>query len=164
MRPVVPLILWIAVTCAAQTAPTVPDNLKPPAGATLLLHLHATGDQVYSCEGSAWVLSRPDAKLYDEQGQQVGTHFAGPTWEYAADHSRVVGKALAKASPDPDSVPWLLVEAKDHEGEGMMQKVAFIQRIDTKGGKAPATGCDADHKGAEARSHYTADYLFYAAP
>jgi hypothetical protein len=164
MRLAFALILSLAVECSAQTAPTIPDNLTPPAGATLLHHLHATGDQVYACDGSAWVLSRPDAKLFDDSGQQVGSHFAGPTWEYAADHSRVIGKAIANATPDPDSVPWLLVQAKDHQGEGVMQKVAFIQRLFTKGGKAPSTGCDADHKGQESRSPYAADYLFYSAP
>ena len=32
----------------------------------------------------------------------------------------------------------------------------------TKGGKAPATGCDAGHAGQEVRVPYSADYLFYA--
>jgi hypothetical protein len=139
----------------------VPDNLKPPAGAKLLLHLHAAGDQVYTCDGHAWVFSRPDAKLFDDSGNPAGSHFAGPTWEYA-DHSRVVGKPVANATPDTESIPWLLLRATDHQGEGMMQHVTSIQRVSTKGGKAPAEGCDAQHKGQEARSHYTADYLFYA--
>ena len=164
MRLAFALALFLAVQAAAQTAPTVPDNLKPSAGATLILTLHATGDQDYSCDGSKWVFTHPDAELFDEQGKQVGTHFAGPTWEFAADSSRVIGKPIANATPDPDSVPWLLVQAKDHQGDGTMTKVAFIQRINTKGGKAPATGCDAGHKGQETRSHYTAEYLFYSAP
>jgi hypothetical protein len=162
MRFAVALTLSLVLPCAAQT-PAVPGNLKPPAGATLLLHVHATGDQVYLCDGSAWVLSHPDAKLFDDSGQQVGTHYAGPTWE-SSDHSRVAGKPVANATPDPDSIPWLLVQAKDHQGDGAMQKVAFVQRLNTKGGKAPAAGCDAAHKGQEARSPYSADYLFYAAP
>lgn len=162
MRLALALILSFALPCAAQT-PTVPDNLKPPANATLLLELHSIGDQVYACDGSAWVLAHPDAKLFDNSGKQVGTHFAGPTWQYF-DSSRVTGKGIANATPDPDSIPWLLVQAKDHQGAGLMQKVAFIQRLNTWGGKAPSTGCNAGHKGQEVRSHYTADYLFYAAP
>jgi hypothetical protein len=162
MRFALTLLLLPVLPGAAQT-PAVPDNLKPPPGATLLLALHATGDQVYACDGSAWVLARPDAKLFDDSGRQVGTHFAGPTWEYS-DASRVLGKPVANATPGPNSIPWLLVEAKDHQGEGTMQKVAFIQRLHTTGGKAPSAGCDPGHKGQESRSHYTADYLFYAAP
>lgn len=163
MRIALALTLCLAVECSAQTTPAVPDNIKPPAGATLLLHLHATGDQVYTCDGSTWILSRPDAKLFDDYGKQVGSHFAGPTWEYT-DHSQVIGKPIANAAPDPDSVPWLLVQAKDHQGEGVMQKVAFIQRLYTKGGKAPAAGCNSNQKGQETRTHYSAAYLFYSAP
>ncbi len=162
MRFTPALFLSLAVCCAAQPA-AVPDNLNPPADATLLLQLYAIGDQVYLCDGTAWMLSHPDAKLFNSIAEQVGTHFAGPTWEYF-DSSRVTGKAIANATPDPDSIPWLLVQAKDHLGDGLMQKVAFIQRLNTKGGKAPSTGCDAAHKGQETRSPYSADYLFYAIP
>lgn len=161
MRSGCVLICLLALPCAAQTPPAVPDNLKPPAGTILLLQVHATGDQIYTCDGEQWVFSRPDARLFDDSGKPVGLHFAGPTWEYA-DHSRVMGKAVASAAPDPMSIPWLLLQATDHQGEGRMQRVTSIQRIATKGGKAPASGCDVPHKGQEARSRYTAEYLFYA--
>jgi hypothetical protein len=163
MRFAFALVPLLLLPSAAQTPSDIPDNLKPPAGASLLLSLHATGDQVYACDGSAWIFARPDARLFDDSGKQVGTHFAGPTWE-SSDGSRVIGKPIANAIPDPDSVPWLLLEANNHQGNGIMQKVAFIERLHTKGGKAPSTGCDAAHKGQESRSRYTADYLFYAAP
>lgn len=59
------------------------------------MKVHATGDQVYACDGSKWILRAPDAKLFDESGQQVGTHFAGPTWRWS-DGSQVTGKAGAQ--------------------------------------------------------------------
>ena len=68
---------------------------------------------------------------------------------------------MANATPDPQSIPWLLVTAVDHVGEGKMKPVTSIQRLHTKGGKAPAAGCDAAHKSATSRSHYEADYYFY---
>ena len=37
-----------------------------------------------------------------------------------------------------------------------------IQRVNTKGGKPPAAGCDVDHVDKEVRSAYSADYNFYA--
>jgi hypothetical protein len=144
----------------AQTLPAVPDNLKSPANETLAFHARAAGDQVYNCDGSTWVLSRPDAKLFAESGKQVGSHFKGPTWEWS-DGSRVRGRAVANAAPDPDSIPWLLLTATQYEGEGAMKNVSSIQRLSTKGGKAPSSGCDASHKGEETRSHYTAVYYFY---
>ena len=44
-----------------------------------------------------------------------------------------------------------------------MTKVTSIQRLSTTGGKAPASGCDAAHIGAEVEIPYTADYFFYQA-
>jgi hypothetical protein len=146
---------------SAQSGPAVPDNLKPPAGERLARQAHAEGDQIYSCDGSAWVLVGPDAKLFDAGGKQIGSHFAGPTWEWA-DGSRVAGRPVANATPDPDSIPWLLLTATDHQGEGVMKQVSSIQRLSTKGGKAPVTGCDASHKGEKTRTPYSATYSFYA--
>jgi len=144
----------------AQTLPLIPDNLKPPATEKLAGRARAVGDQIYTCNGSSWVLTGPDAKLFDETGKQIGLHFVGPAWEWS-DGSRVIGRPFANATPDPDSIPWLLLTAADHQGNGFMKKVSSIQRLSTKGGKAPATGCDASHKDEKVRSHYTAVYYFY---
>src|SRR6267154_60258 len=143
----------------------VPQPIQPPAGEQLLLQVHAKGDQVYTCKGdaaqTAWALKAPDAQLFDKDGKPFGKHFAGPSWE-AGDGSRVTGKAVANVpSPDADSIPWLLVNIVGHEGSGVLARATSIQRINTKGGKAPASGCDAAHVGQELRAPYTADYLFY---
>jgi hypothetical protein len=151
----------LGALASAQSASDVPDHLKPPANERLARQVRAEGEQIYNCDGASWVLVGPDAKLFDENGKQSGTHFAGPTWEWN-DGSRVVGRPVANAILDPDSIPWLLLTATDQQGEGVMKLVSSIQRLSTKGGKAPATGCDASHKGEKTRSHYTAVYRFYA--
>jgi len=147
----------------AQNLAAVPDNLKPPGDERLAQKARATGDQIYVCDGSGWVFSRPDAKLLSESGEQIGSHFAGPIWEWS-DGSRVIGRPMANFTPDPDSIPWLLLTATDHQGDGIMSRVSSVQRLSTQGGKAPPVGCDASHKGKEARSHYTAVYIFYRRP
>ena len=161
MRSLLAVLFVGFMSAGGPNLPAVPDNLKPPAGAIIVLEAHGAGDQVYACDGANWVLSGPDAKLFDEAGKQVGSHFAGPTWQYS-DGSRVIGKAVANATPDSDSIPWLLLEAKDHQGDGLMAQVTSIQRLSTSGGKAPAAGCNSAHKGEETRSRYTAIYVFYA--
>lgn len=143
-----------------QTQPSVPDSLRPPASEHLRAHAHASGQQIYTCDGSKWILSGPDAKLFDEAGQKVGSHFAGPTWQWS-DGSRVTARPIASATPDPESIPWLLLTATGHTGDGVMKNISSIQRLQTKGGKAPANGCEQSHKGAQARVSYTGDYYFY---
>src|SRR4029077_1286488 len=143
----------------------VPAQLKQPEGQTLAAEAHARGFQVYTCknDGNAytWTLKGPDAELFDKAGKKVGRHFAGPTWEWS-DKSQVTAKMMTSApSPDADSVAWLLLVAVGHAGEGVLANVTNIQRLNTKGGKPPAGGCDAAHAGQETRSAYTADYFFY---
>jgi hypothetical protein len=151
----------------SRAAQQVPQQLQPSANEQLLVQVHAKGDQIYTCKGDAaqfsWTLKAPDAQLFDKEGKPFGKHFAGPSWE-AHDGSRVTGKAVANApSPDPDAIPWLLVSVVTHEGTGVLSRATTLQRLNTKGGKAPATGCDASHVGLELRVPYSADYLFYAA-
>jgi hypothetical protein len=155
-----------AVLSFPVVAQQVPQQLQPPANEKLLLQVHAKGDQVYTCKSDAaqftWTLKAPDAQLFDKDGKPFGKHFAGPSWE-ASDSSRVTGKAVANApSPEADSIPWLLVNIVSHEGSGVLSSATTIQRLNTKGGKAPASGCNAEHVGKEVRVAYSADYLFYA--
>jgi len=155
-------IFLLTSTCNAQG---IPRQLQPPASEQLLLRVHAKGDQVYICqEGAtefAWALKAPEAQLFDKDGKPFGKHSVGPTWE-GSDGSSVKGQAVATVpSPDRDSIPWLLVDVVSHEGNGVLSRVTKIQRLNTKGGKAPASGCDSIHAGQEVRVPYSADYLFY---
>jgi Protein of unknown function (DUF3455) len=172
MRKLVARFLGILLPCAlalcyaaSVCAQTVPKQLQPPANEKLLLQVHANGDQVYTCQEGVtqftWALKAPDAKLFDKDGKPFGKHFAGPSWE-ANDGSQVVGKAAANVpSPDPDSIPWLLVTVVSRSGQGVLSPVTSIQRINTKGGKVASSGCDSTHAGQEQRVPYSADYLFF---
>jgi hypothetical protein len=154
--------------CAVGRCETVvPENLVPPAEAKLSFIGHASGVQIYGCQASAtgapyvWVFSAPEANLTDDANKPIATHFAGPTWQ-STDGSQVKGKAIAQAVPDPESIPWLLISAIEHKGSGMMSSITYIQRLHTKGGKAPASGCDASAAGEKRRVPYNADYYFYS--
>jgi len=163
-----PLALLAATSVTPSfplAAQEIPQQLRPLADARLFFQVHAKGDQIYSCKSDAgqftWTLKAPDAQLFDKEGRLFGKHFAGPSWQ-ANDGSRVVGKAVANApSPDPDSIPWLLVTILSHDGSGVLSRVTTVQRLNTKGGNAPASGCDASHVGQEIREPYSADYRFY---
>ncbi len=154
-----------AATGDPPKAPNVPAALSVPAGAKLVARFHATGAQVYSCTNTSgqysWVLARPDATLLDASGAVAGTHGAGPSWK-SKDGSSVVGKKLAQAAaPEAGAVPWLLLGAASTSGSGQLTGVTYVQRVATKGGIAPSTGCDATHVAAEFRANYSADYYFF---
>jgi hypothetical protein len=146
-------------------APDVPQDLLPPRGETLLLEVRGKGNQIYVCQKNsevyAWKLKGPDAKLFTENGELAGKHFAGPTWE-AKDGSWIKGKlAASQPAPDSGSVPWLLLTIVSRGGTGIMEGVQSIQRLDTKGGMAPAGGCSALNENGELAVPYEASYNFY---
>jgi hypothetical protein len=145
---------------------TTPPALAPAADQDLAFVLDAQGVQRYTCVQSTtaftWTFIAPDADLFSPQARGlVIHHFAGPTWLYK-DSSSVIAARLAGASVDPTAIPWLLLNVTGHGGgSGKLSDVTSIQRLETTGGNAPATGCDADHVGAEADVLYTARYFFY---
>jgi hypothetical protein len=160
------VLMALPALCMAGP-PKVPDEIKAPAGDKLVLKAHATGFQIYTCKADGdrapqWELKGPDAELHDGKGAVIGHHHAGPTWKHK-DGSEVTGKASAHVdSPDANSIPWLLLSATGHTGDGVLAKVSSIQRINTQGGKPPAGAeCTAANNGTESKSSYSADYYFY---
>lgn len=147
-------------------APDVPAALQVPDGNKVSFHAYAVGVQIYSATNLptdptqlVWVFRAPEAVLLaDEEGNgEIGIHYAGPTWE-SQSGSKVVGRVLTNA-PAANTIPWLLLEARSTEGPGIFERTTFIQRVNTTGGRAPATA--PAQAGQEARVQYTAEYYFY---
>jgi hypothetical protein len=146
--------------------PSLPDaSLAVPDDSHLAFYHDAIGVQIYACQatatGYAWTFQAPEAKLFDRRGHLVVKHYGGPTWESVRDQSKVVAKKLKEFTAHADAIPELLLEATAHDGEGEMDDVNYIQRLETVGGRAPTSGCDAAHVDAIARVDYTATYFFY---
>jgi hypothetical protein len=133
-------------------------KLKVEAGHKVCFRAFAIGEQIYRWDGTSWVFVGPEAVLFDQDGEEVGTHYAGPTWE-SDSGSTVVGTVTERATPDPDSIPWLKLETASSAGPGIFADVTFIQRVNTVGGKAPADA--GDFVGEVVRVPYLADYYFY---
>ncbi|OUL29574.1 DUF3455 domain-containing protein [Nostoc sp. 106C] len=153
------------------TSPDVPKNLQVPPEQSLIFKAAAKGSQIYVCKAKPdnlnafeWTLKAPDAVLFNEQGQPLGKHYAGPTWE-SNDGSKVIGQVKVKAdAPQTSTIPWLLLEGRSHQGNGIFSQVNWIQRLHTVGGKAPAQGCDRAHANREVKVNYQADYYFWGVP
>ena len=166
--------LILPLDVLAEPPPTSPAailvTLEVPINQVQALALTARGVQIYVCrpvQGEPakfeWALKAPEADLFDAQGRKVGRHFAGPTWELT-DGGKVTGRVKAKAdAPDGRGIPWLLLEAVQSGGTGIMSKVQSIQRLDTMGGKPPPEPAEQSKVGREIRVDYTATYKFYVA-
>jgi hypothetical protein len=139
------------------------DATMPPANEHAMLTVQARGVQIYTCNlvaGTAqWVFVAPAARLFDKDGVEVGTHGDGPVW-HLQDASSVIGQVVAKSpSPVAGAVPWLLLKGVKFDGAGVLSKVEFVRRSETKGGVAPAGVCEA---GALTQVPYEATYTFYS--
>src|SRR5260221_4758002 len=90
----------VAIMALAGVAHAADPLVPAPQGASMLLEVAADGVQIYACEAKGqafeWVFKAPEANLFNAQGLQVGTHFAGPTWK-AGDGSSAVGEVAARA-------------------------------------------------------------------
>jgi len=150
-------IALVAYSIVLLQAKQPPSSVEPPAGTELVLTAAGEGSQVYTCTDGHWILKAPDARLLDEHGQVIGSHFAGPTWRLT-DGSEVKGKAIAsQPAPDASSVPWLLLQSVAGSGSGRLANVLYVRRTETHGGAAPMKACGT----GEERVPYTARYSFY---
>lgn len=144
-------------------APTVPSTIQAPEGSKVHFHAYAIGVQIYHWNAAlaTWGASTPDAVLFDADGNVVGTHYAGPTWE-ANSGSFVKGAKIAGVTVDTTAIPWLLLGATTNSPSGIFGDITYIQRVNTVAGLAPHDPGTSD--GQEFRSPYTAEYFFYRTP
>jgi hypothetical protein len=127
----------------------VPQNL--PNGNSRVATYYAVGVQKYKARVKTgtdpvayeWVFVAPQADLYSINNVKVGEHGAGPYWS-TSPSDIIFGQHFSPArtapSPDPESIDWLLLMPKVGTTQtGIFADVDYIQRIATKGGKAPLT-------------------------
>ena len=138
-----------------------------------------------------FALFTPEATLFDDENGQLSTHYFSPNpeevntdpkvlgphpiraaWQDSKDSSTVWGRAYPENISndanfvEPGAIPWLLVTVVGKQdgptGGDRLSGTTFIQRLNTHGGAAPATGCTtlAD-LGNMVFVPYTTDYYFY---
>jgi Protein of unknown function (DUF3455) len=126
------------------------------------------------------------------QDVQVATHFLSPdanpndaapspvpfgsaTWQSSLDTSKVWAQVLNGNSipagsdpvcPNTGSIPCLMLQSIGSQagtlGGTALSKTTFIQRLNTRGGVAPADGCSTEEDvGRQRLVPYSADYYFF---
>lgn len=151
----------IVVTTALFSAALaqVPGSLSMPTDQPVVT-VSATGAQVYECRagsggGLTWTFKEPRADLF-VNGQRIGRHYAGPTWEHQ-DGSTIVGKvATIQPAPENEAIPWLRLSVASRSGTGAFSSVTAIQRVNTRGGTM-AGACE--QAGSTTDVPYSADYV-----
>lgn len=147
-------------------APEVPTDIQVEAGHRVHFHAYAVGYQVYVATETApgvlkWILKAPEAVMFDNDGNVIGIHYGGPTWETESG-SLVKAARVNGVTVDPTAVQWLLLKATVSSGPGVLDGTTFVQRVNTVGGLAPASAAGAQI-GDELRIPYTTEYYFYRA-
>ncbi|NIJ55511.1 DUF3455 domain-containing protein [Dyadobacter arcticus] len=155
----------LALSIPAQVA--LPAN---PNGNTILATYFATGVQRYRAQEKfysnpvsyEWAFVAPQADLFNVSNAKIGTHFGGPSWTVTSSNSLIVGQPFSPAKTanvDPESVDWLLLATKTGTiPTGRFEDADYIQRIATKGGKAPAVPPSSLQQTSDVP--YTAVYIF----
>ena len=143
--------------------------------------------------GFAYSLFTPEATLFNDDLDQIITHFNSPnlnpspsptpdvrgtiraTWESSKDTSTIWAKAIAQAdhTTDPSfvkqgAIAWVLLEVVGHmdgpNGGDRLSETTFVQRLNTHGGVAPSDCASSADIGKRAFVPYRANYFFYHGP
>ena len=153
----------LASGAIAATAAEIPDAIAV-SGDVSVMRVDAEGAQIYQCKSDnaghlLWQFREPIASLFNDDAT-VGRHYAGPSWQIG--DSVVVGKAVARSrGATAKDIPWLRLDVIEHRGEGKLQDVTVIQRINTRGGNLEGRCQSA---GALRAVAYSADYIFLRKP
>ena len=157
----------LLTACSTPLKSPLPDGLAPPANEQAAFTWGALGTQNYECKVNAggalaWAFVAPEAELFNANKGKAGFHGAGPHWT-ALDGSKTVGEVKARAPAQRSAdIPWLLLATKPAGGPGKLANITSVQRINTVGGIAPATGCtQAADLGKTSKQGYTADYVYF---
>ena len=152
-------VALVTTVAFRASAADLPDAIAAK-GEGVVLQVHAVGAQVYECKADtggrmAWQFREPIASLFRD-GKTVGRHYAGPTWEI--EGSVVVGKGAGRVpGATAKDIPWLKLDVPDKRGNGPLNDVTTVQRINTAGGNLEG-GCE---KAGDLHAEpYAADYIF----
>ncbi|HYA66393.1 MAG TPA: DUF3455 domain-containing protein, partial [Burkholderiaceae bacterium] len=137
--------------------------LRSPPTAMEVLRLEGKGSQVFRCEsqpaGLRWTYRLPEAELRDTKGQLVMRHGVNLSFEHV-DGSRLVGEIVDHVpSPSGESLPWLLLKARGF-GEGALEGISYVQRINTVGGMPPSS-CEPGQLNQVLRVPFSAEFVFF---
>jgi hypothetical protein len=149
---------------AGSRPPEVPEAIQVPAGQKVVLDVVGKGVQIYDCNPAtlAWTFREPAAALHGRGGRVVGIHFRGPTFESFDGSSVLAAGDRSTPAPDPSrAIAWLRLKAVTNQGDGVLARVDYVQRIETRGGVAPTEACDPAGDRTVAVP-YRARYVFYA--
>ena len=172
--PTSPIVAALACLVASSSladpgqdnrAPEVPSAIAVSDENKVSFQGYAEGVQIYVSTPSlvnptqfVWTFKAPEAVLFDNDGNVVAIHYAGPTWE-SNSGSKVVAARVSGVTVDATAIPWLLLRATSTEGPGILAQTTLVQRVNTVGGLAPAA--PPTQAGLEVRVPYTADYFFF---
>ncbi len=162
----------LVVSACAVTMPysqsQLPSQVQVPTGHKVAWESVGVGDLTYQCRVKAqmadqfeWVLVGPKAQLQDRAGKAIGSYFGPPaTWK-VAEGAELTGAQVAVAPGGDGNIPLQLVKANPAKGSSQLNGVAFVQRVNTKGGVAPTEPCNAAMVNMSKSVAYRADYIFY---
>ncbi len=147
--------------------PTLPADIRVPAGHQAVLEARGVGELQYECQATslspwqyAWLPRDRSIELRDSANNTITLARSARSWVHR-DGSELVVREFVEVDNGAPNLPLQRARVEASKLPGTLSNISYIQRIRTVGGLPSVRNCSSAELGMRVRVPYEADYVFW---
>ena len=147
--------------------PSLPADIRVPAGHQAVLEARGIGELQYECQAVnrapfqyAWLPRDRSIELRDSSNSSITLARSARNWMHR-DGSELAVKEFVEVNNGAPNLPLQRARVEPATLPGALHNISYIQRIRTVGGLPSSRNCSAAELGMRVAVPYEADYVFW---
>ena len=147
--------------------PTLPLDIRVPAGHLAVLEARGIGELQYECQAVnrapfqyAWLPRDRSIELRDSANNRIVLARSARNWLHR-DGSELSVKEFIEVNNGDPNLPLQRARVEPGNQPGALHNISYIQRIRTLGGLPSTRNCSSAELGMRVNVPYEADYVFW---
>jgi len=147
--------------------PTLPADIRVPAGHQAVLEARGVGQLQYECQATsrspweyAWLPRDRSIELRDSFNNSIVLARSARAWIHR-DGSELAVREFVEVDNGPPNLPLQRARVEPASLPGTLNNISYIQRIRTLGGLPSIRNCSSAELGMRVSVPYEADYVFW---